>query len=68
MPAPLHALEVPADAMSIARLHGEACTTCGSARGPLAPAGHVYMPGELPNSRLGWTVVACSTCLPEREP
>ena len=49
--------ELPVDATSIARLHGEACIECGATSGPLLPAGHVYTRSRA--GRLGWSVVAC---------
>lgn len=55
--------EAPTDLTAVqythAQLHRLACITCGRTDGRLLPTGHVYTPGDLPNSRLGWPVVAC---------
>jgi len=58
---PVVELELPVDAISIVRLHGEACIGCGSAKGPLFPAGHV---GTLDSEGgpLSWPVVTCAHC------
>ncbi|MFI9275158.1 hypothetical protein ACIGXM_31265 [Kitasatospora sp. NPDC052896] len=46
------------DAISPARLHGEACIECGRREGLLTPAGHRYTESSA-GGRLGWAVVAC---------
>jgi len=48
-----------APAYTHAQLHSLACIACCREDVELLPNGHVYTPGELPNSRLGWPVVAC---------
>lgn len=47
----------PVDAISIARLHGEACIRCGSTQLPLLPAGQIA--GTADGDSAGWPVVAC---------
>ncbi|MFJ4990085.1 hypothetical protein ACIP9H_40595 [Streptomyces sp. NPDC088732] len=44
--------------ISIARLHGEACYTCGAALCPLTPAGAVRV--RIEGGWRVWPVVACS--------
>jgi hypothetical protein len=53
------AVPVAEAAVRRAQLHGEACITCGTARGFLIPAGYHYTTGS-EGGRLGWAVVACS--------
>ncbi|PBC80093.1 hypothetical protein BX265_5017 [Streptomyces sp. TLI_235] len=53
---------VLAEAISPARLHGEACIHCGSAEPPLVPDGHVYTESAEPGAPLGWAIVACKGC------
>ncbi len=52
-------LVLPVDDQVLARLHGQACITCGSTASPLAPAGHRYT-NTVRDGRLGWAVVACT--------
>ncbi|MGA5701648.1 hypothetical protein [Peterkaempfera bronchialis] len=55
VPAPV--LQLPVDAPTLDRLHGDACINCGTEDGPLLPAGHAYTAdGE---GQLGWPVAAC---------
>jgi hypothetical protein len=51
-------LALPVDDALLVRLHGAACFTCGTATGPLLPAGHVYT-NDGDGGRFGWSVVAC---------
>lgn len=67
MPRVLPAPTVPstaeaAIAISIARLHGEACITCGAVHKKLTPAGSVTI--KTRTGQRSWPVVACSDCLP----
>ena len=56
---PEQADQPAADLVSPARLHGEACITCGSTEPPLVPAGHRHTPTQAGKAPLGWAVVAC---------
>jgi hypothetical protein len=51
-------LALPVDDVTLGRLHALACFSCGTATGPLTPAGHVYT-GDGDGGRYGWPVVAC---------
>ncbi|MEZ0088949.1 hypothetical protein [Streptacidiphilus sp. EB129] len=51
-------LALPVDDALLARLHGEACITCGTIEAPLTAAGHIYT-GDQNGGRYGWPVVAC---------
>ena len=49
-------LVLPVDDQVLARLHGQACITCGSTASPLAPAGHrfvVLMEESVLHNRVG---------------
>ena len=54
-------IELPVDRVSIARLHGEACISCGCTALPLMPNGHVGTRGS-EDGILSWPVVACPAC------
>lgn len=51
--------ELPVDAVSIVRLHGEACIDCGSTVGPLTPAGHIGTRTGNGDGTISWPVVTC---------
>jgi hypothetical protein len=53
--------QLPVDAISIVRLHGLACITCGTASGPLLDAGHIGT-RDSEGGVLSWRVVTCVTC------
>ncbi len=48
--------DTPVQAVSIVRLHGEACWHCGATLGELFAAGHITLPGQ---DRV-WPVVVCA--------
>ena len=62
---PAAAMQLPVDLVSIVRLHGEACITCGTTTLPLIPNGHVRT-GGTDDGVLSWPVVACPDHLGRR--
>jgi hypothetical protein len=54
--------DLPAQDISPARLHGEACFDCGAAEAPLHPGGTIELDDGSDISRV-YDIVVCTGCL-----